>query len=196
LLKERLERTIAHLLSLDIRERLKRKGIPFEERGSRLFFSIPLLGEEVAIEAPPFSFKAKRGRAIEPVEKVLLLEYLACDPESPVTGGDADWIPLEGTLKERAKGAIDRLSQALSEGQDFVRKAILEMGGTVLAPSTFILEPLPRHLLLLRHGEGLEVFISAALRAVLSDDAVVALLKVLQRRVMKRARRMYEEAMA
>lgn len=178
---------------MNLQERLEAKGIPYERMGGGFFFSVSFFGEEIAIRTPSFCFTSKERRTIDPAEKILILEYLARDSRPIKTEGQILWIPLGGPVRQTVKKTMGILSQVFSEHPDLVRSAIMALLARKVGPSSFLLEPFPGHPMLLDCHNEVEISISPPLKAVLGDDRIVSLSKILQRKIMKRVRLMYEE---
>lgn len=190
-LREILEEKKKIINSLDILSRLENLKLSYHFSMDGLTIEIPFINENIQLDIPSISFRSKERKRIETVEKILILNHIIYAEPISHSG---KWISLPELLQKQEKDVIRTFYFACISDRDLIKKAISLISGDEICASTFIIYIFPTIPVILKlNDDGVKVFFDDSLKAYKQKDDLLSILKILSRKIINKARYLYEQ---
>lgn len=190
-LREILEEKKKILLSLDIPSRLENLKLSYHFSMDGFTIEVPFINENILLDMPSISFRSKERKRIETVEKILILNHIIYGEYINPSG---KWISLPELLQKHENDVIRTFSLACISNMNLIRKAIGLINGEEICASSFIIYIFPTIPVMLKlKDDGVKVLFDVSLRAYKQKEDLLPLLKILSRKILNKARYLYEQ---
>ena len=204
--RKTLEIACSQLAGLDLDERLTQAGADYRKEGNSRRIEIPLFDETIELTVPGFTFASDKGSTTTLTTKIILLHYLIHASGEKVLGIDP--IPYEDIPGCRAylpvfeRRVTRPLLSAFGYARDAFRDAGASLGGKVeeYGDASFTLRALPKVPLTFILWEGdqdfppsMKVLFDRSIHTYLPLEDIVVISKMAATRILKQARKTYQE---